>query len=274
MSWLTVLWSMAAAASLTLGAINVIVWLFDRRNLGNLLFAVIAATVAVTARQELGMMHAETPAEYSEWIRWCHVPAFFMLSGMVLFVRTRLGTGRLWLMWTVIALRFVILLGNFLVHPNFNWAADPTLQRMNFLGEQVSVIGHATVRSWQWLATLSTVLFSAFVLDASLTLWRKGGREERRRVVLVGGGMMGFVFGPGAGARSDAYHPPVHPPPRDDGLRTLRGTAALAPDGGGIAECLRKHDLGDCFPAHGALVPGPAPRRNVGERPVAAVVWL
>jgi len=193
MSWLTIIWSLAAGMSLTLAAINVLVWLFDRRNLGNLLFAIIAASVAAMARTELGMMHAATPAEYGEWMRWSHVPIFFIIPGMVLFVRVHLGTGRLWLAWIIFAIRCVVLAGNFLVQPNFNWQEITSLERVVLLGEEVSVVGHAVVRSWQWLPTLSVVLYAGFVIDASLVLWRKGGPEERRRVLVLGVGMIGFV---------------------------------------------------------------------------------
>jgi len=184
---------MIVSVSLTLTAITVLVWLSDRKNLSNLLFAIIATSVAAMAVTEFGMMRSETPADYAFWVRWCHVPIFLIITGMVLFVRVHLGTGRLWLAWTIIAIRCVVLTGNFCVYPNFNWGEIDSLRRIPFLGEEVAIIGHATVRSWQWLPTLSVLLYTGFVLDAAITLWRKGGAEERRRVVVVGGGMLSFV---------------------------------------------------------------------------------
>jgi hypothetical protein len=41
MSWVTIIWSMSAAVSLTLGAIHVVVWLQDWRAWANLLFGLL-----------------------------------------------------------------------------------------------------------------------------------------------------------------------------------------------------------------------------------------
>ena len=184
---------MIIAVSLTLAGINFLVWIFDRKNLSSLLFAITATAVPLLAVTELGMMYSTTPAQYGEWVRWCHPPLFCTMVGMVLFVQVHLGTGRPWLARTIIAIRCVVLAANFLVSPNFNWQEIISLQHVSFLGEEVSVIGRAVVRSWQWLPTSSVILYTVFVLDASLTAWRRGGAEERRRVVVVGGGMMSFV---------------------------------------------------------------------------------
>src|SRR6478735_4212068 len=119
MHWVVPVWSMIVSVSLILAAISGLVWLFDRRSLSNLLFSIVAGSVALMAITELGMMHSKTPAEYGFWTRWCHVPIFFIIVGTVLFVRVQFGTGRPWLAWTIIAIRTVVLIGNFLVYPNF-----------------------------------------------------------------------------------------------------------------------------------------------------------
>jgi PAS domain S-box-containing protein len=194
MHWVVPIWSMLVSVSLILATISGLVWLFDRKNVSNLLFAIIAASVAVMAVTELGMMYAGSPAEYARWVRSCHVPIFCIIVGMVLFIRVHFGTGRAWLAWTIILIRCVVLAGNFLVHPNFNWQEISSLQRIEFLGEEVTVIGHAVVRSWQWLPTTSVLLYAGFVFDASLASWRRGGPEEKRRALVVGGGLMSFVI--------------------------------------------------------------------------------
>jgi hypothetical protein len=50
----TVLWSMAAAASLTLAAVHLLVWAFDRTAHPNLMFSIIALAVAAIALERLG----------------------------------------------------------------------------------------------------------------------------------------------------------------------------------------------------------------------------
>src|SRR6187551_2977909 len=189
MHWVVPIWSAITAVSLTLAGISALVWFFDRKRRSTLLFAIVAFGVAIWAPMELGMMYAKTPAAYGEWVRWCHLPSFLVLTSTLLFVRSYLGTGRVWLACTFIAIRGVVLVCNFLVTPNFHWHEITNLQQITFLGDEVAVIGHAVVRNWQWLATSSLVLYTGFVVDASVALWRKGGPDERRRVVVLGCGM-------------------------------------------------------------------------------------
>src|SRR5215218_7361937 len=113
MNLITVLWSMAAAAALTLAAVHLLVWAFDRTARANLMFSIIALAVAGMAPTELGMMYATSPQEHGLWVRWFHLPLFLAIVGMVLFVRVHLGTGRAWLGWTVIGMRSIVLVGNF-----------------------------------------------------------------------------------------------------------------------------------------------------------------
>jgi signal transduction histidine kinase len=135
------------------------------------------------------MMHSSTPAEYGEWVRWYQVPAFVFFVGCLLFVRTYLGTGRLWLAWTIVAVRFIVLVVSFLVSPNFTFRTISSLQQVSILGERVSVVGHATVRSWQWLPTVAVVAVIAFIIDACIQCWRQGGRESHRKALVVACGM-------------------------------------------------------------------------------------
>lgn len=103
MSYVTVLWSMAAASALLLGAVHGLVWAFDRKAWANLAFSIVALSVVGIARAEVGMMHAQSPLEWGEWVRWCHVPVFLAMTGTVLFVWLYLGTGRAWLAWSIMA---------------------------------------------------------------------------------------------------------------------------------------------------------------------------
>ena len=64
MSWVTIVWSMAASACLTLAALHLLVWSRRRTAWANLLFAVSAAGTAAYAGCELWMMRAQTPGEF------------------------------------------------------------------------------------------------------------------------------------------------------------------------------------------------------------------
>jgi two-component system, LuxR family, sensor kinase FixL len=193
MNWVTILWSMLSAASLTLGAIHFVVWLLDRKALANLVFSIIAIAVAGMAPIELAMMHAVTTQQWGTWVRWIQLPIFITTVSIVLFVRLYLGTGRLWLIAVIILVRCAILVINFLVHPNFNFREITSLEKVSFLGEEVSVVGKAVVSPWQWVATMAVLLFSVFLVDAAVTLWRGGGRDSRRKAATVGGSIVAFV---------------------------------------------------------------------------------
>ena len=189
MSLVTTLWSMEAAAALTLAVLYGIVWTVDRRNLSNFTLCVVAISMAAIARVEVGMMHASTAAEYGEWLRLAYLPVFFAVVGQVLFVHLYLGTGRRDLLWTIIGIRLFILAGNFLTTPNFAWREIGDLHYVQFLGEWVAVPGQIEVRPWQWLSAASCVLIVVYIADAALRLRRRGGDEDRRKAWVALGGV-------------------------------------------------------------------------------------
>jgi hypothetical protein len=156
----------------------------ERRELGRLIFIVIALGAVAGTRCEVGMMHAATAAEYAQWLRWYHLPVFVVVVGYVFLVRSYLSTGRSSLAWTIIAVRLAILISNFLVHPNFNWREIDNLRHIGFLGEQVAVPGDIVLR-WQWVSTVSLLLMIVYVADACIQRLRKGQPDSRRRVLTV-----------------------------------------------------------------------------------------
>ena len=185
MNAVTVLWSISATVAVMLAMLCALAWLADRRDLAHALFCVTALATAACMPFELGMMYAQTPAEYGEWLRWYHLPIFATLVGMVLFVRFYLGAGRAWLMWTVVAGRTFVVVANFAVQPNFNFREIIALDRFAFLGEQVSVVGQSVPRPLQWVATVTLLATLAFLFDAASERWRKGGSGSRRKALMV-----------------------------------------------------------------------------------------
>jgi signal transduction histidine kinase len=191
MSLVTTLWSMEAAAALTLAVLYGVVWSIDRRNFANLTVCFVAIAMAGLARCEVGMMHAASAAQYGEWVRLAYLPVSVVLVGQLLFVYFFLGTGRRDLLWTVIALRVVVLAGNFLTIPTLAWRSIADLGHIEFLGEWISVPGPIVVRPWHWLSVVSCVLLLLFIADASVRLWRRGGAEDRRKALVAGVGIGG-----------------------------------------------------------------------------------
>jgi signal transduction histidine kinase len=194
MNAVTILWALTAGAALPLAAVHGFLWLLDRRRLSNLAFGVVAVSVAGYSVIELGMMSASSPAEYGEWIRWFHLANFFAIVGLLAFIQLEFRTGRAWLAWTLVALRTEIVVTNFLVSPNVTWSEITRIDRIAFLGEPVSVVGAGVVRPAQWVGTLASLLFIAYVTDAFVTAWRSGARGTRRKALVVIGGTLAFIL--------------------------------------------------------------------------------
>jgi signal transduction histidine kinase len=180
--FVTILWSLGAGVALTLA----VVWLVGRRDLASLMLCILGVATAASAYAELGMLHSVTAAEYGEWLRWYHLTVFPALMAQLFFIHYYLGTGRSWLMWTIVLMRSAVLVVNFAVHPNFNFSSIVSLRSVSLLGEQVSQIAVAVPRlEWQWFATANLVLFLAYMIDAVVRRWLKGGADSRRKALAV-----------------------------------------------------------------------------------------
>jgi signal transduction histidine kinase len=194
MSVVHIVWSLAAGVSLALAALHLLVWFQNRRKWESLALAVTALAVVAHAMVELFMMHAPTPAAWGEALRWLHGISLLAIFGSMLFIHLYFGTGRLWLLGLTIGLRSFTLVLNFYFDPNINYREIQSLDHIPFLGEQVAVLGQATINPWMWLAQVCFPLWFLYVADASFQLWRRGGADSRRRAVIVGGGTLLFVL--------------------------------------------------------------------------------
>lgn len=125
MSRVTVIWSMVAAACLTIAGLHWMVWHKQRTQWANLLFAVTATSTAIFVGTEFWITRAETPAHIATAVRWAHVPIWLVLIALVGFVRLYLRAGRVWLAWSFVGLRTLSLLLNFLTGQNLNYASRP-----------------------------------------------------------------------------------------------------------------------------------------------------
>ena len=197
MNSITAAWSMGASACVTVALIHLLIWLKDRKSYDRLLFALAALAVAAIAVLEFQMMMSQTPGQFGRWMRWVHVPIFVVVVSIVWFVRSFLQAGRVWLAWSVVAVRSLALILNFIFAPNLNYREITSLRQIEFFGSLVSVpVGVISQRTR--VGEFSSLLLLAFVLDASISLWRKGNYAARRRAVIVGGSVTVFVLA-GAG---------------------------------------------------------------------------
>ena len=182
-SAVTVLWSVMSSACLTLAGMYLLIWIRDRREWAYALFSISALSMAAWAMCELWMMRAATQDELNLALKWAHVPLFFWLVSTTWFVRVYLRAGRLWLAWTILILRTVMLAFNFIPGENLTYSQMSPVQQVSFLGESVTVpVG--VLNPLQVITQGTVILILVFVADASITAWRRG---DRRKAAIVGG---------------------------------------------------------------------------------------
>ena len=179
---------MAAAASLTMAAMNLLIWWKQRSARANLLFSLTAIGVAAFAYFELSMMRAQTPEEFAAALRWGHVAVWFIVVPLVGFLRLYLHAGRLWLAWVVCGTRTLALLLNFLTGQNLNYLEVVRLVPVSLFGEPVFV-AQGVPNPWQVVAHINVFLLIAYCADVTVTVWRRG---EHRKAVTVGGSIILF----------------------------------------------------------------------------------
>jgi two-component system sensor kinase FixL len=189
MSWITIVWSMNAAACLTLAAIYLVVWCKQRQVLAHLVFSITAVAAAAIAGFELAMMHAGTVGQYEALIRWIHVPVWVLTVAFVAFVRLYLHAGRPWLAWSICGLRTLLLILNFILTPNLNFRRITSLRHFSWWGSEMISMPFGVANPWGLLSLVSLLLLLIFFVDATIAVWRRG---DRRRALVLGGSM---IFG-------------------------------------------------------------------------------
>jgi two-component system sensor kinase FixL len=187
MDWITVIWSASMGACLILALMHLLVWRRDGSSLPNLVFPVIAAGIIAMGACELALMRCESPEAAMAIIRLGHVVFGVVVPASLLFVHFLFGTGRPWLLIAALALRTGAVVANLTTGASLHFLSIESLEQVVFLGEAVSVVGEAVQNPWVRLGQLAAVAQTAYVADASLRLWRKGGETNRRRALWIGG---------------------------------------------------------------------------------------
>lgn len=186
MQAVTSLWTFAAGASIVLAALCGAAWAVERRAPASLMLCILGIASGIAAYIELGMMHASTPAEYEELLRWYHVPGYLALMAQILFVHFFLGTSRLWLMWVIIFCRTTVLAVNIPLHSNLNFSSVTSLRHVSLLGEPVAQMGTVALHlGWQLFSAAALLLLVVFMADAAIRRWRRGDKGSKRRALLV-----------------------------------------------------------------------------------------
>jgi two-component system, LuxR family, sensor kinase FixL len=193
-SWVTIIWSMITSACLTLAVVHFWVWCMKRTAWASLAFAVAAVAVAAIAVGEFQIMRASTPEGIVFTMRWMDIPVAVLVTALVGFVQLNFRTGHPWLGWTAAILRFLSLFLNFTSRGTDNYREITALRQITFLGEPVTVVAKAVTNPWGHLSEFSMLLLLVFVVDAAIRFGRSGEPENRRRALLMGGSIAGFLL--------------------------------------------------------------------------------
>jgi signal transduction histidine kinase len=193
MTWLDILWLMMGGASLTLAATHLLIGLRPPRQPAHVMFALAALSVAVLSVLELMLMRATDPAQFGTLLRWAHVPVATLAVAIVGFVRLQFDAGRLWLGGLVCATRVGSLIPNFFAGANINFASVDSLSYVTVWGAGQLANPVGTINPWMAMAQLSNLLVVAYVLDALLTIRRRGDPALTRRAAIICGSIALFV---------------------------------------------------------------------------------
>lgn len=189
MSSVTIIWTAAATVCLTLGTIQLFVWWQNRGKIERLFFFVMSWLTAWMDFDELAAMKATSPETFGAILRWNQVPVWLLFIAIALFMRVHLRAGRWMIAAIAIGIRGVTLVINFAIPPNLNFREITGLRTIGFLGDQV-VLPVGTPSLVMVVAQFALLLILAYVIDAAVTVWRRG---ERRRALLTGGSFAFFV---------------------------------------------------------------------------------
>jgi two-component system sensor kinase FixL len=189
MSWIVIVWSMNAAACLTLAGIYLLVWSKQRQSWAYLVLSCNAVAGAALTAFELALLRAETSQQYAVILRWAQIPVWVVVVSLVVFVRLYLRGGRPWLAWSVCGARTLALILNFIFVPNLSYRQITGLRHVSWWGGETVSVPVGVTNPWILVAQLSLLLLVIFFVDATITAWRRG---DRQRALIVGGALIFF----------------------------------------------------------------------------------
>ena len=191
MTWITMAWPLAIGACVTMGLIHLRVGLRRTSGAAHLLFALNALVVAVYAVCEMALACAGSPAEYLAWLRWLDIMAALQVVTLAAFVWVFFGTGRKWLAFLAPGLSCAALIADFMPQPKLVYLHLTGIKKIQTFGGATYTDADGVENPWNAIFYLGVFVLLVFVVDASVTLWRRG---SHRRAAVIGGTITFFVL--------------------------------------------------------------------------------
>jgi two-component system, LuxR family, sensor kinase FixL len=191
MNWITVTWLLVAGAILTLGLIELCIGLAHPPRAARLMFSLSAFAMALECGNELALMRADTIASAAALLRWGDFEVGAIFVSLTAFIWTYLGTGRKWLALACPILYAVSLAADLVPGGGMTYQSITGLRTVETFGGVTFNVIEGVPNPWEAFAYLSALALAVFVVDASVRLWRRGGR---RRAIVIGGSVTFFTL--------------------------------------------------------------------------------
>jgi len=187
---------MMAGVCLTLSLLHGWIWFRQRRSsLSHLLFALAALGAAGNALIEQVYLHADSIDQFSQLYRAQNDVIALLLLSLVWFVYLDFGTARRWLAIAISGAWGVVLILNLTSPFSVVFETISELRQVVLPWGETYVLPIGELNPWKYIADGASLLILVFFADASMRLWRKGGR---RRAAVVGGSLVFFIVAAGA----------------------------------------------------------------------------
>jgi two-component system sensor kinase FixL len=177
---------MMASSILTLALLHLFIWLNQRQQWAHLAFSIAAFATAMLAGMELMSIRAVSIEQIATLQRWAHLPVLVIWVAIVFFVRFYFNAGHLWLAWTVCGLRALALILSLTTGQSLFFREVTNIKHVTIFGGETISIPQGVLNPWYIVGPLSTLALIVFVVDASITLWRRGTHTGRRAVIISG----------------------------------------------------------------------------------------
>jgi two-component system sensor kinase FixL len=191
MNWITLTWPLMVGAILTLGLIELCIGLAHPPRTARLMFSLSAFAMALECGNELAIMRVDTIASAAALLRLGDFAVGAIFVSLTAFIWAYLGTGRKWLALACPILYAVSLAADLIPGTGMTYQSITGLRTVETFGGVTFHVIEGVPNPWEAFAYLSALALAVFVVDASVTLWRRGGR---RRALVIGGSVTFFTL--------------------------------------------------------------------------------
>ena len=154
----------------------------------------MALSAGANAMLELGMLSTQSLESYRMLVRWANYTIFLILIPMVWFIQIYFTTGRRWLAVLISLLWTGGICVNFFSEHSLTFGVVTDLQQQSTFWGEPFTVPLGSENPWKYLVDVASLLIIFYVADASIRLWRHGGRQ---RATTIGGGILFFILAAG-----------------------------------------------------------------------------